>query len=88
MRIWVKLNDNWGYTGIAIDSVDKHLSTEEISNLIGETVNVDIEKIFTTNCSTDTIISGLVEYMGNLGWKNNKNSFRSNGDDHTYEFFK
>ena len=82
MKIWIKVNDSWGYVGVSRDNVDNHMSSKEITELLGGNFEETVHKINNTNYLTDE----LVGLMLSKGWFEDDSSFRSNGDVHAFAF--
>lgn len=84
MVIWIKLNDSWGYVGISKNTVDNHITEDEISNILCQNASEQIRKINDTNYLT----TDLINFMSSLGWIKDHDSFKSNGDVHAFAFIK
>jgi hypothetical protein len=84
MKIWIKLNDSWGFVGISKNNVDNHMTLDEISSTFGENALKKITELNNTNHLTDE----LIEFMLSIGWVQDNDSFKSNGDVHAFAFEK
>jgi hypothetical protein len=82
MKIWIKLNDSWGYVGVSQHSVDNNMSENDISAFLCENASEKIREINNTNYLT----TELIEFMSNIGWTEDMDSFVSNGDVHAFAF--
>jgi hypothetical protein len=86
--IWLKINDSFGFVAISqgetMSDIDNHLSGDEIDSLLGVGV---FEKISSLN-NTNYLTEETIKYMESLGWFENDDFWKSNGDVHAHCFEK
>ena len=84
--IWLKISDAGGFSGISkgttMADIDKHLTQEQIDELLG-VGNDDI--IFDLNQS-NYLTEETIEFMKSLGWVEKDDFWKSNGWVHAHCF--
>lgn len=66
MVIWIKIHDEFGFTGLALEEVNNHISETEIDNLLGESANVTLEDF---NDTSSDLLSDINQFLETKDFK-------------------
>ncbi len=86
--IWIKINDTWGYVGLAggvsDKDYDKHLTIPQIDELLGKKSSIALTKMGKQN----SLSAEMRTFLESKGWSEREDMFKSNGDVHAFCFTK
>ena len=87
MLIWLKINNDFGLTGVSqgstIKDVDNHISTDEVDRLLGANARKFIREAIENHCEETgayELPDEVIDFLANLGWTYDNEAYCQNAD--------
>jgi hypothetical protein len=89
--LWIKINDSFGFVGFSygetIEDIDNDMPNKNIKKIFGYSWKKVWDMFLKLN-NANYLTDETTKYMNSIGWFENDNFWKSNGDVHAHCFEK